>query len=460
MEEIIKIMLKKENEKHGKIFDKVLSILTNSEKIKDSFELFSEQVKEKYNINYEIESFQEKHFSITNANAKKDYSFTFDLQEFPNIKITKIDNIEVFNLSFDNQSNTITGKPLVAATTQLDIYFYCTTDDTKTTYRKTIPFIINADPKDLWQNMPFPKDSLFYKKDEDSYSGTFLDKKIVVASKRGRSHAHQGSSRDDDFYTLKLPNEWETIAVADGAGSAKFARKGSEEATKYICNSFNDEFFISSIDKLVIKYFSEKLTQEELLKCKNDLINTIYPKVKDLLYKHLKEISENENITIKDLNTTLIFALSKKFPFGYVLLTFGVGDCPISILDKDENRVELLNILDIGEFGGGTRFVTMPEIYSNEASIPIGKRFGIFKFEDFSKLFLMTDGIYDPKFVVENNLTQIDKWKDFLNDLNGQNEDLAKVDFQNDENIAEQLLHWLDFWSKGNSDDRTLAIIY
>ena len=72
----------------------------------------------------------------------------------------------------------------------------------------------------------------------------------------------------------------------------------------------------------------------------------------------------------------------------------------------------------------------------------------------------MTDGIYDPKFVVENNLTQIDKWKDFLNDLNGQNEDLAKVDFQNDENIAEQLLHWLDFWSKGNSDDRTLAIIY
>ena len=54
MEEIIKTMLKKENEKHGKIFDKILSILTNSEKIKDSFNLFSEQVKEKYNINYEI----------------------------------------------------------------------------------------------------------------------------------------------------------------------------------------------------------------------------------------------------------------------------------------------------------------------------------------------------------------------------------------------------------------------
>ena len=72
----------------------------------------------------------------------------------------------------------------------------------------------------------------------------------------------------------------------------------------------------------------------------------------------------------------------------------------------------------------------------------------------------MTDGIYDPKFVVENNLTKIERWKDFLADLNGQNEDDCKVDFENSENTAEQLLQWLDFWSKGNSDDRTLAIIY
>ena len=153
-------------------------------------------------------------------------------------------------------------------------------------------------------------------------------------------------------------------------------------------------------------------------------------------------------------------ALAKKYDFGYVLLTFGVGDCPICILNEAQTEVQLLNLLDIGEFGGGTRFITMPEIYSNDAEIPVGKRFGIHRFNDFSKLFLMTDGIYDPKFVVENNLTKIERWNDFLADLNGENDDHCQVDFQNDNQIDQQLLQWLDFWSKGNSDDRTLAIIY
>ena len=117
-------------------------------------------------MNYEIEAFIEKHFPIANANAKKEYSFTFDMEEFPNIKIIKIDNIEPFNLCFNPENNTITGKPGVSASTQVDIYFCSETDITKTTYKKTVPFVINADPKDLWQNTPFPQDSIYYKKDE------------------------------------------------------------------------------------------------------------------------------------------------------------------------------------------------------------------------------------------------------------------------------------------------------
>lgn len=114
-------------------------------------------------------------------------------------------------------------------------------------------------------------------------------------------------------------------------------------------------------------------------------------------------------------------------------------------------------MLDIGDFGGGTRFVTMPEIFSHTN---MASRFGINKFERFSKLILMTDGIYDPKFVTENKLEDKEAWANFLDDLNGQNEDALKVDFLHNENIQDQLLLWLNFWSKGNHDDRTLAIIY
>ena len=40
--------------------------------------------------------------------------------------------------------------------------------------------------------------------------------------------------------------------------------------------------------------------------------------------------------------------------------------------------------------------------------------------------------------------------------------DLSKtVDFSDDNaNAADQLLDWLDFWSPGNHDDRTIAILY
>jgi len=73
----------------------------------------------------------------------------------------------------------------------------------------------------------------------------------------------------------------------------------------------------------------------------------------------------------------------------------------------------------------------------------------------------MTDGIYDPKFIVEANLERIEKWKEFIADLKGSNEENTVVDFNpENENIGQQLSTWLDFWSSGNHDDRTLAIIY
>jgi hypothetical protein len=73
----------------------------------------------------------------------------------------------------------------------------------------------------------------------------------------------------------------------------------------------------------------------------------------------------------------------------------------------------------------------------------------------------MTDGIYDPKFVIEANLEKSEKWNEFLKDLKGENEDNIKVDFDSSNaEIASQLSDWMNFWSQGNHDDRTLAIVY
>ena len=117
-----------------------------------------------------------------------------------------------------------------------------------------------------------------------------------------------------------------------------------------------------------------------------------------------------------------------------------------------------MNPLDVGEFGGGTRFITMPEIFQSNN---FAGRLGFRIVKDFDFLMLMTDGIYDPKFEVEANLEKVEKWQAFLDDLQGNNPEKATVGLTADnENAAAELLAWMDFWSPGNHDDRTLAILF
>jgi len=460
MEQYIKHLLEKSNIPVSKLTDKIIQKLTESVKVEEFYKTIlshNQEIMNMFEQYKESEEFKEYHLVIPNAKAKEDYSFKFDISNFPNIKIKEIRNIEDLGLSFDNETLMLSGKPLLATQTQLKIVFYNQKKENPNEEIKDVHFVVNADPKDLWNTVDSSRDIKFWKDDNAEYAGDFLDKKIVIASKRGRSHAHEGTTRDDHFSTKKLFDNWEIVAVADGAGSAKFAREGSRRASEQICEKFNDEEILSDLTVLISEFYTEDKQEPEV---KSKIINIIYQKIIYPLYNELINFAEQENILLKDLNTTLIFALMKKFEFGYIILTFGVGDCPICILNEDISEVKLLNKLDIGEFSGGTRFITMPEIYTNKGSFPMGDRFGIYKYENFSKLFLMTDGIYDPKFDVEKKLEDLEAWQRFLADLDGENEDKVKVDFTDENKAKENLLKWMDFWSKGNYDDRTLAIIY
>ncbi len=516
MENFLIQLLKENNIELTKTVKNTLAKLVENAKISELVKNISNiktHIIEIFNMNKEKEEFKEKHLAIVNANSKKTYDFTIDLHEFPNIVIKEIRNIDATGLHFDVENNRIFGTPTIANTFDLQIVFYNKNDPNNDLDVKDIIFIINADPKDLWKDIPSRQGDLYAKPDEDKYKGDFLDKKIVIASKRGRSHAHDGTFRDDDFCTKSLPNEWAVVAVADGAGSAKYARQGSKIVTEFIVEKFNNVDILNELDKLVPIYFSEIYQEEAVeevvenetanppqdvnevieevnislknsreenietensktnnvdsepvivakedlkLNAKRSIVKILYAGVSDL-YSELLKFSSDNQFELKHLNSTLVFAICKKFDFGYVVLSFGVGDSPINILNKDITAVQLLNLMDVGEQSGGTRFITMRSIFENQN---MGSRFGVNKYEDFSKMFLMTDGIYDPKFVTENRLEDIEVWQKFLKDLDGENEDNAKVDFAEDENIDQQLLNWMDFWSKGNHDDRTLAIIY
>jgi serine/threonine protein phosphatase PrpC len=399
---------------------------------------------------------------IPNATVGKPYEalINFEKLNWQDVSDFEFTGLEEAGLIYDEKTKQITGVPTQSGDIKIIFRFKIEGQPEDAAFNeKVISLIINPDPKSLWKNLESDKNDPFWKEDNATIFAPISDRHILVSSKRGRSHANEGSFREDDFAFKDLENGWSIVVVGDGAGSAKISRKGSAIACNGIVDYFMEKASIESLiefDELIQQHKNN--TGEDTQKKLNRFVYNNLGKAAFQVHKQLEEFAKNTGVTLKDLSTTLIFTLFKKYDIGYAFLSFGVGDCPMAVLNKDVTEVTLMNWIDVGEFGGGTRFITMPEIFQNEK---FATRFGFKLVEDFSYVVLMSDGIYDPKFVVEANLPNIKKWQEFLGDLNGQNEEGIKVELREDnKDIVDQFSRWMDFWSKGNHDDRTLAIVF
>ncbi len=400
---------------------------------------------------------------LPNGTVNKKYEAKVDFIKlgWNDVIYSEINGLNETGLDFNNEEELLSGSPLISGDLKIKLSFRIKgeAEDSKLN-EKTISIIINPDPKSLWKAQESDKNDPYWKEDNVATSSSFLDKKVVIASKRGRSHANVGSFRDDDFAFKSINSTgWNVIAVSDGAGSAALSRQGSKMSCELIVSYFEEHFteeFLKDFDETLLNHHNK--TGEDSSKKISHFVYDNLSKAAWFVHRQLDEFATKSEKPLKDFHSTLIFALVKKYEFGYAILTFGVGDCPVGLINKDQTEIKLMNWLDVGEFGGGTRFITMPEIFQSDK---FSTRFGFKLVDDFSYLMLMTDGIYDPKFVVEANLEKIDKWNEFIEDLQGKNEDNCKVDFDKDNSeIASQLSNWMDFWNPGNHDDRTLAIIY
>lgn len=432
----------------------------------------------KWEIQSRIEDIKRMNFPIQNGTVGKEFksAINFESLGLTDLIQEKFIGLEELGLKFNKIDDCIEGRPEISGEHSIQFLFKIKGEDDSTDLNiKKFSLIINPDPKSLWKELESDKSDQFWKEDTISIKDIVGIKRIVISSKRGRSHANVGSFRDDDFAYKYFNNSgWTVVAVSDGAGSYALSRKGSQIA----CDSVI-EYFEKHSDIELHKAFEDKLLEfeknkdENLLKeiqvlSKQNLYKaTVFAhnKIKDFAdetFKNFPELFTNTKARspIDYFHSTLIFALFKKFDFGYAVLTFGVGDCPIAVVNKDKTFTTLMNWLDVGDFGGGTRFITQAEIFHSESN-PMSTRFNFQIFPDFSFLFLMTDGIYDPKFIIEANLEKNEKWMDFIADLEGNNPEktIVNFDYENTE-IDRELSKWMDFWSTGNHDDRTLAIIY
>lgn len=433
-------------------------------------------------------------FNIPNAKENIEYNQTIVMPQvnsdiFNNVELELVDvkGLDEDNhglkltVAPDGKSFAITGTPslesfrkdgaVAESTFELTlVYKFCggiEMPENMPTLEHKIPFVINQDPRKLWRNLPVDWENMpepKYKNDDTQVEYVKVEaladgtpqKDIVAASKRGRSHAQEGKPRDDYFRMEHMDNGWYIMAVADGAGSAKYSRQGSkiacDESVSYCMSKLGQSKAFE--DAIGIYSHLHDTTEEDARKTVG---NHIYDIVGTAAFKAHKAIQAEAALTkqpIKLYATTLLLTICKKFSFGWFVASFWVGDGAICLYDKNAHTAKILGVPDEGEYAGQTRFLTMSEIFKDTTALYQRLRFNIV--DDFTALFLMSDGVSDPKFETDANLNNPDKWDALWDDLKENGVELT----DDNEASKDQLLDWLDFWSPGNHDDRTIAILY
>lgn len=358
-------------------------------------------------------------------------------------------SLQDIGLEFDEKKFEIKGTPKLAGNFNfiLEYGFNSKTEKKienprpQSIQNRSLNILINPDPSSLWKKLDPAEDLPFPKKHFEFENFEYQGFKIYGASIRGRSHAHTAMYRDDHFEIKNFDEDILVLAVADGAGSAEYSREGSRLACEACKKSLLDnKGKVDLLKKLIYNYDKSK---------NNELSNLAYDIIGDIIQKAIRsidEISKREKSKLRDFATTLLLALVAPTEKGYCIISYSIGDGIIAKLD-DENNPQLLTTPDSGIHAGQTKFITMKESIHT-----ISDRTKIRFVSSLKNLFLMTDGISDVYFETESQFNKTECWNKLISEIE------EEIDFSG-ANVENQFEKWIDFFSRGNHDDRTIIWI-
>jgi len=305
-----------------------------------------------------------------------------------------------------------------------------------------IVLYINPDPKTMWKDVPSKQN---IKKDNEYFSKVLADRLVIAASRRGNSHANDGTPKDDHFL-IREHEEWICSIVADGAGSASHSHIGSKVAceaiagnlTEGISNQMNDfEELIKQKDEKLLKHFLYDLYGNAVIFALNEL----------------KKVAEKKEIKLNDLHTTALITLTKKFNNYTFTSGFQIGDGISGVFNDENSSLKVLGEPDVGEQAGQTYFLTSGRIL--ESAKDLMKRIKVAYYDKDAVIISMTDGITDP-FFSKTACDEIEEWKKLWNDLSPKlNPGVNGIN-----NLGKALLEWSGFYKPGYHDDRTIVLIF
>ena len=369
----------------------------------------------------------------------------------------KIEFVNADELGFqhDREKDVLTGTPKLAGEQKLKVELTLAETDGRRIFERSIVVTVNPDPDSLWKNLQSNKEDPYWKPDTDHTkpADEFTPAaRMIAASQRGRSHAHEGLFRDDDFLVrFHKPTGCHLLAAADGAGSAKYSRRGSQIACKLALDFMeqwieeNQASLEAAVQSLIEKADGTILKEQVAYRWFGNAANEARKAIAAEAGAH------DPKAEMRDYATTLLLAVAKHTQSGWVIATFSIGDGGIGLL-RNDGQVKALSTPDSGEFAGQTVFLTASNVMGTTEQIL--NRIHIAHEANLKTLVLMTDGVTDPKFPTEASLSDPEVWKEFWTELN------TKVDLSSDnKETSAQLLKWLSFRSPGNHDDRTIVLL-
>ncbi len=282
--------------------------------------------------------------------------------------------------------------------------------------RKPDPSIANPGQPAKWLDIP-PVDQTDRVPDQVKASKKSLGWTLVGASTRGKLHKHEGTYREDAF-DFEILKDCILVAVADGAGSHKLSRVGSNLAVKAAISAMHKEANQDPLTDSVVR----NALQAGLIKAWEAIQNEAQNRSKD-------------GITDKDLSTTLLLLVYS--PEKNLVGVAQVGDGLLAAVLRD-GKIVLLGKPETGEYSGLTTFLPNHKVEDLPGHVevpPLPDAVRMF--------FVMTDGVADDLFPPQERLPGLVK-------------PLPGVIASADPEAA--LLELISYDRPGSFDDRTLVV--
>ncbi|MDF2187713.1 PP2C family serine/threonine-protein phosphatase [Paraflavitalea sp. CAU 1676] len=390
-----------------------------------------------------------------NAKEKEPYSYTIEWDKFALSDIGEhyFEGLEAVGLSYDTATRSIQGTPSIPGDASVTLYFRPAASVAGEMQTKPVHLFINFDPRSLWTEHEPAADEPYQKPHTDHVLDTSGARTMVAASKRGRSHAREAKFREDDFDLLyRADTGWYIMAVADGAGSAKYSREGSRIACSTMIEQLTQAAMqekLQEIEPLLAQF--ENSPDDASRKAIGDMLYSTLGNAVLQAYKNIANEAAIKEALVKDYATTLLTTIVRQYGSKWFIGAFWVGDGGVGIHVKGEVP-KILGDPDTGEYSGQTRFLTMSEVFE---ATSLYKRIRFQLVDSFDALVLMTDGITDAWFHTDANLQKAEKWSELFAEMQKE----VTLTHEN-EQAHNELLQWLDFWVKGEYDDRTIAILF